>query len=76
MDVVRALGAELRKMFAGDLLLTLGTLATVLGLAVLQHARMAPATGAPYLLATAVVGVFVAAVAMSAAREIKRKSDK
>jgi len=76
MDVIRALGAELWKMFAGDLFLTLGTLATVFGLALLLGARVAPATEAPYLLTATIVGVFVAAVSMSATREIKRKSDR
>ncbi len=77
MDVIRALGAELWKMFAGDLFLTLGTLATVFGVAVLLGARTRPRPpGQPYLLAAIIVGVFVVAVAMSAVREIKRKSDK
>ena len=76
MDVIRALGAELWKMFAGDLFLTLGTLATVLGLALLLGAHLTPATDAPYLLAAIIVGVFVVAVGMSMAREIKRKSDR
>jgi flagellar motor component MotA len=76
MDVIRALGAELWKMFVGDLFLTLGTLATVLGLVLLLGAHLAPAADAPYLLAAIIVGVFVAAVAMSTAREMKRKSDK
>jgi hypothetical protein len=74
MDVIRALGAELWKMFAGDLFLTLGTLATVFGLALLLGAHLAPATDVPYLLAAIIVGVFVVAVAMSTAREMKKKA--
>lgn len=76
MDVIRALGAELWKMFAGDLFLTLGTLTTVFGLALLLGAHGVPSTDAPYLLTAIIVGVFVAAVAMSTAREIKRKSSR
>jgi multisubunit Na+/H+ antiporter MnhC subunit len=73
---VRALGAELWKMFAGDLFLTLGTLATVAGVALLLRAHATPAPETPYLLAAIVVGVFVAAVVLSTAKEIKRKSDR
>jgi hypothetical protein len=76
MDVIRALGAELWKMFAGDLFLTLGTLTTVFGLALLLGAHVTPPADAPYLLAATIVGVFVVAVAMSTVREIKRKSDR
>ena len=76
MDVIRALGAELWKMFAGDLYLTLGTLAAVLGLALLLGAHALPAADAPYLLTAIVFGVFVAAVGLSATKEIRRKSDK
>ena len=76
MDVIRALGAELWKMFAGDLFLTLGTLATVFGVALLLRATAATAAEAPYLLAAIIVGVFVVAVGMSMTREIKRKSDR
>ncbi|HEY1447867.1 MAG TPA: hypothetical protein VGF33_04980 [Caulobacteraceae bacterium] len=76
MDVIRALGAELWKMFAGDLFLTLGALATVLGLALLLGARALPADDAPYLLTAVILGVLVTAVGLSTTKEIKRKSVK
>jgi hypothetical protein len=76
MDVIRALGATLWKMFVGDLVLTLGALAAVLGLALLLAARAVPASDAPYLLTVVILGVLVTAVGLSTTREIKRKSDK
>jgi hypothetical protein len=76
MDVIRALGAEIWKMFAGDLYLTLGTLAGVLALALLLGVRAMPAADAPYLLTAIIFGVFVTAVGLSTAKEIRRKSDK
>jgi hypothetical protein len=74
MDVIRALGAELWKMFAGDLFLTLATLAAVFALAVLLGARVAPAADAPFVLTVVILAVFAAAVGFSTSKEIKRKS--
>ena len=76
MDVIRALGATLWKMFVGDLFLTLGALASVLGVAVLLAVRAVPVSNAPYLLTVVVLAVLVTAVSLSATREIKRKSGK
>ncbi|HEY2483061.1 MAG TPA: hypothetical protein VGI30_12825 [Caulobacteraceae bacterium] len=76
MDLIRALGAELWKMFAGDLFLTVATLATVLGLALLLTTRAAPAADAPFVLAGVIMAVFTAAVGLSTSKEIKRKSDR
>jgi hypothetical protein len=76
MHVIRALGETLWKMFVGDLFLTLGTLGAMLGLAVLLIAHALPVADAPYLLTAVIFAVFVTAVSLSTAREIKRKSNK
>jgi hypothetical protein len=73
MDVIRALGAELWKMFAGDLFLTLATLAAVLGLALLMGVQALPAFDTPFVLAGAILAVFVFAVSLSSSKEIKKK---
>jgi hypothetical protein len=73
MDVIRALGAELWKMFAGDLFLTLATLAAVLGLALLLGARIASAVDAPFMLAGVILAIFVAAVGLSTSKELRKK---
>ncbi|HEY7852468.1 MAG TPA: hypothetical protein VIB82_05790 [Caulobacteraceae bacterium] len=74
MDVIRALGAELWKMFAADLFLTLGALATVIGLGLLLHFGALPARQAPFVLAAIILGILVTAVNIAMIREILKRT--
>lgn len=75
MDVIRAFVAELWKMFAADLLLSLGALACLAGVALGLHAHWLGAA-APIVLAGAVLIVLAAAVARSTVVEIRKRSDR
>jgi len=74
MDVIRAFGATLWKMFAADLVLTLGALASIVVLGVLTSARAVPPGDIPLMLAAMVFGVFVTAINLSVVREIRKRS--
>ena len=74
MDVIRAFLAEIWKMFAADLLLTLGALACLVGVALGLRAHLFGASAAPFVLGGAVMAVFVLAVARSALIEMGRRS--
>ena len=74
MDVIRALGAALWKMFAADLFLTLGALATVIGLGLLLRIGAMPVRQAPYVLAAVILGVLVTAVTLAMFREIHKRT--
>ena len=76
MDVVRALGAELWKMFAADLLLSVGALLSVLAVAVALRVGVLPASAAPFVLATLVVSLILTTANLAAAREFRRRSKK
>ena len=76
MDVIRALGATLWKMLAGDILLTLGALGSVLGVGLLAHTGVLPGADAPFLLAGLIVAVLVTAVGASTIRETRKRSDR
>ena len=74
MDVIRAFLAEIWKMFAADLLLTLGAIACLVGVALGLQTHLLGVTAAPVVLGGAVMGVFVLAVARSALIEMARRS--
>ena len=74
MNVIRAFLAEIWKMFAADLILTLGALACLVGVALGLQVHLLGAAAAPLVLGGAVMAVFVLAVARSALIEIGRRS--
>jgi hypothetical protein len=74
MDVIRALGATLWKMFVADLFLTLGALATVIGLGLLLRLGALPVRQAPFVLAAVILGVLVTATNMAMIREIHKRT--
>ena len=74
MDVIRALGATLWKMFAADLFLTLSALGTVVGLGLLLHVGALPVRQAPFVLAAVILGVLVTAVNLAMIREILKRT--
>ena len=74
MDVIRALGAELWKMFAADLFLTLGALATVSGLGLLLHWGLLPVRQAPFVLAAVILAILITAINLAMVREIVKRT--
>ncbi|MGH7024571.1 MAG: hypothetical protein ACREEB_13430 [Caulobacteraceae bacterium] len=74
MDVILALGAELRKMFAGDLLLSAGALAGVILVGILARADLVPPSWIPIVLALVIVVVLAVAVGLSASKEFRKRS--
>jgi hypothetical protein len=73
MDVTRALFGTLWKMFATDLVLTLGAIAVVVCLGVLLHVRIVQPEQGPFLLTGLVFAVFVAAVSLSTRKIIRQR---
>ena len=73
MEVISELGATLWKMFAADLFLTLGALATVAGVAGLLRLAILPARQAPFVLAAVILGVLVTAINLAMVKEIRRR---
>ena len=74
MGVIADFGATLWKMFAGDLPLSAGALASVAVMAALLAARAVPAAAVPFLLAAMIFGVFVTAINLSVIREFRKRS--
>jgi hypothetical protein len=74
MEVIGELGATLWKMFAADLFLTLGALATVAGLGLLLHFGILPVRQAPFVLAAIILGVLVTAISLAMVREIRKRT--
>lgn len=75
MDVIWALGAEIRKMFAGDAVLSGAVLTLVVALGLLVHTGVIGGALAPYLLVIGVALVLVVAINLSLFKII-RKTDK
>jgi hypothetical protein len=74
MNVFRAFVAELWKMFAADLLLTLGALACLFAVALGLRAHWLGAPAAPLVLGAAILGVLVLAVTRATLIEITKRS--
>lgn len=74
MDVIRAFLAELWKMFAADLLLTLGALVSLALVTLALRAHWLGPAAAPIVLAGAVLAVLTLAIARSTSAEIRRRS--
>jgi hypothetical protein len=74
MDVIAALVATLRKMFAGDAILSLAAVACVAIVGLLRHSGILPATAAPWLLAFGVSCVLVVAVNIALFKELRKSN--
>jgi len=72
MDVIAALAATLRKMFAADAVLSLAAIACVVIVGLLLHAGVMPASAAPWLLAVGVSLVLVVAVNIAVFKELRK----
>jgi hypothetical protein len=73
MDLIRALFGTIWKMFATDLVLTLGAIAVVACLDVLLHVGIVRPGQAPFLLTALIFGVFVAAVSIASWKIIRQR---
>ena len=72
MDVIAALAATLKKMFAGDAVLSLAAVACVVLVGLLLHAGVLPPSAAPWLLTFGVGCVRVVAVNIAVFKEIRK----
>jgi hypothetical protein len=68
MDVLKALGQTLAKMFAADLWLSLGAVAVVAACGLALTARLLPPAAIPYLLLAGVLAALALGILRAAAR--------
>ncbi|HEY1881280.1 MAG TPA: hypothetical protein VGG68_15235 [Caulobacteraceae bacterium] len=72
MDVILALGAEIRKMFAGDAILSLAAVVLVATIGVLVKSGMLDPGLAPWLLMIGVAFVLVVAINIALFKTIRK----